>query len=133
MNNYIKNSKLVEIKNNQIALVISRDCKETMVIVNNPRKAYGVESHVLGETDDLDKIRSICKKTGFLDDFVYLHTAETGEVYISMECAKHTLPIAICVKEDAEGEEYHLKLCKVFVQDYKEDKQEDKQENEFTY
>ena len=119
--NYIQQSMLVEIKNGQTAIVISRDCGETMVIVNNPRKAYGVEAHIVNETNDIDKIRDLCRKTGFPTDFIFLHTASTGEVYVSMECVD-SLPIAICVKEIEENDEIHLKLCKVIVQDYIEKK-----------
>lgn len=121
--NWIEKSMLVEIKNNQTALVISRECNETMVIVNNSKKAYGVESHIMNEVKDFDKIERICRRTGFPTDFVYLATSGTGEVYISMECAKESLPVAICVKEISEGNEKHLKLCKVLVEDYEQNNQ----------
>ena len=125
--NGIQQSMLREIKKGQTALIISRECGETMVIVNNSRKAYGAETHIMNEVKDFDKIERVCRKTGFPTDFVYLPTSNTGEVYISMECAKESLPIAICVKELEEGNEKHLKLCKVWVEDYT---QENKFENE---
>ena len=124
--NLIKKGMLTEIKENQTAIIISPECGETMVVVNNLNKPYGAECHILsGDVYNLDRTYSKCKGAGFPDDFVVLGTAATGEVYISMECTKNTLPIAICVKEIIEDKEIHLKLCKVCVEDCRyEDKKE---------
>ena len=115
--NYITKSVLTEIKNNQTAVVRSVECGETMVIINNPLKAYGVESHILQEVHDTEKICRLCKKAGFPNEIVWLSTNSIGETYITMECAD-SLPVAICVKE-IDG---HLKLCKVIVKYNEADK-----------
>ena len=115
--NLITKSMLTEIKYNQTAIIRSVECGETMVVINNPHKSYGVESHVLEEVSNIEKICRLCNKAGFPNEVVWLSTNATGETYITMECSKD-LPVAICVKE-ING---HLKLCKVLVQDYEVDK-----------
>ena len=113
--NLITKSMLTEIKNNQTAIIRSVECGESMVVINNPHKSYGVESHIVEEVGNIEKICRLCKKACFPNEVIWLSTNATGETYITMECAD-TLPIAICVKE-IDG---HLKLCKVLVQDYEE-------------
>ena len=120
--NLITKSMLTEIKYNQTAIIRSVECGETMVVINNPHKSYGVESHVLEEVSNIEKICRLCNKAGFPNEVVWLSTNATGETYITMECAD-ALPVAICVKE-IDG---HLKLCKVLVQDYEETNKEELQ------
>ena len=122
----ISKSNLIEIKNNQTAFIMSKDCREPMIIVSNPARPYGIEAHAMcGKS--FKEMEGICKQRGYPTDFVYLAVDNSGEMYISMECAKQCLPFAICVKVEVAGKSKYLKLGTVLVEDYAN---ENKLENE---
>jgi hypothetical protein len=122
----IKQADLIEIKNNQTAFIMSRECSETMVAINNPARPYGIEAHAICDKS-FKEMENICKQKGYPTAFVYLTIGDLGEIYISMECAKQCLPLAICVKPEAAGDCKYLNMSTIFVEDYA---QENKLENE---
>ena len=116
----ISQSDLIEIKNNQTAFIMSKDCSEPMIIISNPAKPYGLEAHAMyGKS--FKEMERICKQREYPDNFVYLAVGNSGEIYISMECAKQCLPFAICVKVEVAGKSKYLKLGTVLVEDYTEE------------
>ncbi len=116
----IKQADLIEIKNNQTVFIMSKDCSETMVVINNPVRPYGIEAHAICGKG-FKEMENICEQKGYPTDFVYLTIGNLGEIYISMECAKQCLPFAICVKPEVAGDFKYLKLSTVLVKDYTEE------------
>ena len=43
----INQADLIEIKNSQTAFIMSKDCAETMIVINNPARPYGIEAHAI--------------------------------------------------------------------------------------
>lgn len=117
----VKKDNLVEIKNNQTAIITSMTCDEYLIICNNKNLPYGAEIHKIDKIKYSEDVETKCIEAGLPAEFVYLNANGQGEVYVNMECAKSTLPSAIMVKEVEEDGKTSFKLCKVLVQNNNQD------------
>ena len=112
LGNYVSRNDMIEVREDETVLVSSSNCDETVVIVTNSNKPFGLGVRVMN-TGDGAQAKQICKRSGFSNKFVQIHLNKQREAYFCTE--KHTTGKALCVQEIEENGETHLKLCIVLT------------------
>ena len=114
--NYVEFNDVVEIKEDQIALIASKECNEVMVLLPAPREAFGFKA-LISNGCDLEIVKNSLTKMGFTGEIVEIPLNYEDEAYVCHEGFSGGK--ALCVKEFEENNEKHLKLCVVLVKEKK--------------
>ena len=109
--NYVDINDVVEIKDNQVVIVGSRECNEIMVLIPSS-DAFGFGA-LISKEYDMKSVKSSLKRMGISDEIVELNLNGNGETYVCREGFEGGK--TICVKELEEDGEMSLKLCVVLT------------------
>lgn len=114
--NYVNMDDVVEIKDNQVAVIGSRACGEIIVLIPAKNKPFGFRSLVSKEYN-MEAVKDSLQKMDLKGKIFEIELNDEGEAYVCPE--GFTDGKTLCVKEMEEGGEKHLKLCVVIVPEKK--------------
>lgn len=112
INRFVEFSRVIEIGEDQTAVVRSFKSGESMVLANNPEKPYGADFYVWPTIDEKE-IAKKCEQVGFPKHLIFKDLQfGDGKVYLSTLSGRIVYPNVMCVEEETKYKNCHLRLKK---------------------
>lgn len=104
----IQKDQAIEVKENQTVIIFSKECEESIILLASRSKTFGFATFVIS-LSDVDKIKGICRKSGFGGEYIIASADDLEDVYFYSAVAEGTT--AVCAEKITEDGKLSLKLA----------------------